>query len=372
MAMGLDGSPLQAKPSGAISTAAQPEGDALDTHDLLSRFEALIGHGAHRIDTLLVADAADLFEDISSTCTQAYSELDRSSTWVVNAILARIYRLHTTVPAPADLHRSAEGSYQVERIRRLIENAFLGYEASCVPPTVVRDMPADPDAFEQRLFDVILSHPAANHPLYTEFLPHRATDEDLRFLLLQESTIDAATDDFLALTQVGAPAAPKLEMAANYWDEMGKGDSSQLHSLLFADVIASLGISNAELENSLEAEALVCGNLQNMLSLSRSHFYKSIGYFAVVEWMTPARFTNLMMAWTRNRLDPSAAVYHTLHITVDTDHAQRWFRNVIAPVLRQSPSAASEITRGALYRLNTSQRYLDRIYPLLPSAVGSR
>lgn len=189
--------------------------------------------------------------------------------------------------------------------------------------------------------------------------------------MVQESTIDASTDDFLALAQVGAQDAEKLEMAANYWDEMGNGDGTRLHSLLFANAVRSLGIAQSELQESLEREALVCGNLQLLVSLSRKHFYKALGYFAVVEYMTPPRFASVMTAWTRNGLDPDAAEYHRIHITVDEDHARRWFRNVIVPVVSREPGAVSEITRGALYRLNTSQRYLDAIYPRFPSRAGA-
>lgn len=202
---------------------------------------------------------------------------------------------------------------------------------------------------------------ACRHPLFEDFLPNQASAEDLRFLLVQESAIDAGTDDFLALMQVGAPMPPKLEIAANYWDEMGNGDAAKIHSHLFKQALSAFKIDNDLGVEDLEAEALACGNLQLMLSLSRRHFYEAAGYFAAVEHLAPRRFVQLLAAWERNGISSIGSAYHSVHVDIDVEHAKTWLLNVVRELAREGRPASEAVTRGVLYRLNTSQSYLDRL-----------
>jgi hypothetical protein len=49
------------------------------------------------------------------------------------------------------------------------------------------------------------------------------------WFLTQEVAGEAGFDDLLALTQVKMPITAKLEMARNYWDEMGRGRETAMH-----------------------------------------------------------------------------------------------------------------------------------------------
>jgi hypothetical protein len=181
----------------------------------------------------------------------------------------------------------------------------------------------------------------------------------LKYFLQQESTIDARFDDFLALLQTGSDGGVKMEIASNYWDEMGNGDLDKMHTAMFVRTLESLGLQPGD--GDLAVEALACGNLALLLSLRRKHFYKAIGYFAATEFLTPSRFTHVLSAWRRHGLPPDAAEYHTAHISIDARHAYNWLANVISPVVDRIPNAGEDIARGTWYRLNTSQRYLDML-----------
>ncbi|HBK63710.1 MAG TPA: hypothetical protein DEP38_17965 [Cyanobacteria bacterium UBA9226] len=98
-----------------------------------------------------------------------------------------------------------------------------------------------------------------------------------------------------------------------------------------------------------------------MLSLRRKYFYKAIGYFAATEFMTPRRFKNVIAAWQRNGLDLSGAEYHKKHVKIEAIHAKNWLKNVVVPVIKKKTDSSFDITRGVIYRLNTSARYLDML-----------
>jgi hypothetical protein len=333
---------------------------------LSERIDALLKTDAYELDRSWTStNTKQLLQDVQECCCRAFADADAKSEFIVQKVLSRIYMLHVSIPQPGE--RNGEGSVIVQAIRNLIEDAFLQREERAASTSLLDGVPCSPSDYQIWLCRQIQEHPAYTHPLFDPYLSECATADDLRYFMAQESTIDASTDDFLALVQLGATGRVKMEIASNYWDEMGNGNEASVHSHLFAIAARSFGIDMAELDNCLETEALACGNLQLMLSLRRRYFHKAIGYFLVAEYMVPRRFENWMVAWRRNKLSLPEAGYYEAHITIDKDHSERWFRNVITPVVREHPAAAEEIARGAIYRLNSSKRYLDRVFSKFPS-----
>ena len=73
--------------------------------------------------------------------------------------------------------------------------------------------------------------PGQGDPLFP-WLAEKASREDMLWFLTQEVAGEAGFDDLLALTQVKMPTTAKLEMARNYWDEMGRGRETAMHGPL--------------------------------------------------------------------------------------------------------------------------------------------
>jgi hypothetical protein len=300
---------------------------------------------------------------LESEIAFAFTGLHPGTGYEGQRLLAQIYRLHTTVGALAAA--PLEDDPHIEHVRILLERHFLRALDNAVESLMPEEIPQDDFADWLELF--IGSHEVARHPTYFAFLAHEASIDDIRFYLVQESAIDGNTDDFLAALQIGAPRQAKLEIAANYWDEMGEGSEEGLHSELFLSALRSFAVGPDETTAALTFEALVCGNLQTMLSLRRKYFYLGIGYFAATEQLVPERFKALKLGWERTGLPESAAQYHMLHIEVDSFHTERWYREVIRSVAAQGAAQRAEIVRGALHRIFTSQRYLDSLMAAFPS-----
>ena len=131
-------------------------------------------------------------------------------------------RLEPSLPDPAwrDLVRDesrvaeAEGDF-VEATRKEIA-------------PLVADIPVDVDPFIawfERLRD---NGPGQGDPLFP-WLAAQASLEQMKWFIEQEVAGEAGFDDLLAFTQVKMPEQAKLEMARNYWDEMGRGASKGMH-----------------------------------------------------------------------------------------------------------------------------------------------
>ncbi|MFF7337754.1 iron-containing redox enzyme family protein [Streptomyces sp. NPDC008163] len=283
---------------------------------------------------------------------------DQGAFYAQQLLLARIYQMHTVLTEGT----TAEGSVFVAEVTRLLEHATAQAEDARVDPDLLDQAPEEPRAYLSWLKQLARGHRVFKHPYYHEFIRNQADANDLRNYVMQESVVDGRFDDLLAMMQVGTSGPAKMEIAANFWDEMGNGDPAQVHTYLFNKIYEVFDIPQSELERSLTANALLSGNLAVMLSRYRKYYPEAVGFLGMTEWMVPDRFVQVVHAWERLGLADVGIVYHRLHITVDSQHAAGWFHNVVVPAA-ESASMRRAIARGTLWRLNSSARYLDERMP---------
>ena len=84
--------------------------------------------------------------------------------------------------------------------------------------------------------------PGQGDPLFP-WLATEATLEQMTWFLLQEVAGEAGFEDLLALTQIKVPVQAKLEMARNFWDEMGRGSGQGMHGPMLARLAEHFKIS---------------------------------------------------------------------------------------------------------------------------------
>src|SRR5690606_8942937 len=155
-----------------------------------------------------------------------------------------------------------------ESRRRLLENDFL---ASCREAVAERanQAPRDPAGFIPWFEALRDNGPGQHDPLFP-WLEHPAALAELRRFLRQEGAGEAGFDDLVALTQLRMPEQPKLELARNYWDEMGRGIASAMHGPMLTRLADAL-----QLDRSVEpvGEAIALGNLLAGLAFNRHYAF---------------------------------------------------------------------------------------------------
>ncbi len=285
----------------------------------------------------------------------AAAEGDSEAFYLQQLLLSRAYDLTLRHPAGPPV---AEGSVTVYEITRSLERATAAAEDARLDPALFERMPSQPAAYLSWLKETARAHRVFKHPYYTEFIRDVADVEHLRTYMIQESVIDARFDDLLALMQVGTAGSAKMEIARNFWDEMGNGRADEVHTHLFNKIFEVFEVEPAELADSLTATALLSGNLAVMLCRYRAHYPEAVGFLGMTEWLVPDRFVQVVHAWRRLDLPPVGITYHDLHITVDSQHAAGWFHNIVKPAATAAHMREG-IARGTLWRLNSSARYLD-------------
>jgi hypothetical protein len=195
-------------------------------------------------------------------------------------------------------------------------------------------------------------------PLF-DWLATSASYEQMRWFIQQEFAGEAGFDDLVALTQLKLPVQAKLELARNYWDEMGRGKVNSMHGPLLDRLAAEMNVLNTP-ETDLVWESLALGNVLVGLAVNRRFAYHALGALGAVELTAPTRAVKVAEGLERLGVSRQSTYYFRLHSTVDIVHAENWKREVLAPILAANPEVAIHIAEGVLMRLNAGARCFDR------------
>jgi pyrroloquinoline quinone (PQQ) biosynthesis protein C len=308
---------------------------------------------ADEVDRALAADREPILAAVRALNDSA-RDGDGDALYRQQLLLSRIYATIMRIPEAA----TAEGSVILHGITREVELATIASQDLAIEPGTIEAAPETGTAYLSWLKGIARRHRVFKHPYYAEFINLKADRDDLRTYVIQESLVDGRFDDFLAMMQVGTVGPTKMEIANNFWDEMGNGKPDEVHTYLFGKIYEVFDIVEEELESAMTANDLLSGNLAVLLCRYRQLYPEAVGYLGMTEWLAPDRFKNVVRAWERLGLPDVGIVYHRLHVTIDSRHAAGWFHNVVVPA-STSEYMRRGIARGSLWRLNSSARHLD-------------
>jgi len=218
-------------------------------------------------------------------------------------------------------------------------------------------LPTDARQFMQWFEELRHSGPGQNDALFP-WLAELASMGQMKWFLTQEAAGEAGFDDLVALTQVRIANRPKLEMARNYWDEMGRGHERGMHGPMLSATVDELHLMPSIPTTCHESLALA--NLMVGLAANRRYAYQSIGALGVIEMTAPGRVSHVNEGLRRLDAPMVARKYFQLHAGLDIQHSKAWNEEVIAPLVEADASYARPIAEGALMRLLAGARCFAR------------
>jgi hypothetical protein len=190
------------------------------------------------------------------------------------------------------------------------------------------------------------------------FLAEHTTSQQLRWFLEQEVAGEAGFDDLVALTQVKLPTQAKLELARNYWDEMGRGVARGMHGPMLEGLSHALALDPRP--ERVVWESLALANLMSAMAANRAYTYHSVGALGVVELTAPGRAELVNAGLKRIGIPPATRQYFALHATLDIKHSEAWNREVLTSLIAADPELALPLAEGALMRLAAGARCFGR------------
>lgn len=236
------------------------------------------------------------------------------------------------------------------------ERAFLAEARRAVAP-LMTDVPSEPHRFIGWFERLLHTGPGQNDPLFPWLAKHASYDA-MQWFLAQEVAGEAGFDDLVAMTQVKMPTRAKLEMARNYWDEMGRGDEKGMHGPMLERLAGHLELA-PQIETTVP-ESLALGNMMMALATRRAFAFHSVGALGVIEMTAPGRAALVTEGLNRLGVPRKQSHYFALHAVLDVKHSASWNSEVLAPLVAEDPHRAGAIAEGALLRLWCGKRCFDR------------
>lgn len=309
-------------------TMTEPRGTA--TTDLAARLDEALASGSAALDELAGAEPV--------------SERDRLLT------LARIHDLHT---APLDAVRDTvrwQHHPVVADLKTRLERAEI-HRLEC---RVIAS-----DVFDRTEGDAVaavrsLARRDLVPPVYTWLAEEASWDEFVEFIAI-EGGPDGGFDDLVASCQVGLSGRPKLELARNYWDEMGRGELRDVHTELHRDLAEAVEMPRLARE-SQPTVALRRSVLGTILATNCLLQAEMVGALGLLELQAGPRCRKVVRALERLDAPAGAFPFYVEHAEVDPHHGKAWLDEAIAP-LSQDPRWARSIVRGAAWRSEVNAEF---------------
>jgi hypothetical protein len=199
-------------------------------------------------------------------------------------------------------------------------------------------------------------------PEIYEWLAQDADRAEIVEFLSVEGGPDGGFDDLVAACQIGLDGRAKLELARNYWDEMGNGSLARVHTELHRTLSRALSLSCPRRERQ-PVEALERSVLSGLLATNRWLQPEMLGALGLLELQAGPRCRKVVAALERIGTGADALDFYVEHATVDPRHGKDWVDNAVAP-FDDDPRWAAGIVRGARWRSIVNAGFFDAMADL--------
>ncbi len=184
-------------------------------------------------------------------------------------------------------------------------------------------------------------------------------EEVVEFLAL-EGGPDGGFDDLVALCQIGLSGSAKLELGKNYWDEMGCGDGTGVHTVLHQQMAEAIGMRHIP-RSEMPVEALERVALGGLLSTNRRLQPEMLGALGLLELQAGPRCRLVLQGFDRLGAPKEAYPFYLEHAEVDPVHGKDWMDKAVVPTVTERPEWGPRIVKGAWWRSVTNLRFFEAL-----------
>jgi hypothetical protein len=208
---------------------------------------------------------------------------------------------------------------------------------------------------------------AQSEGLFT-WLARRASRREMSWFLAQEVAAEHDLPDLLALAQIKQGWRAKLEIARDYWDEMGQGNVSATRARLLECLERELLV---DATHPPAWECLARSNLMLALATNRRYAFQALGALGAVELTAAKPASSIDAGLARLGISAEARGFFAVRERLAPLRAHAWNEHVILPLVAQDARCARAIAEGALMRLAADAR-CHRRYRAALDVLGER
>src|SRR4051794_3313723 len=208
-------------------------------------------------------------------------------------------------------------------------------------------------------------------PAVYKWLARSASWDDVISFLALEGGPDAGFDDLVASCQVGLSGSAKMELATNYWDEMGDGDPDAVHTTLHDQLVDAVAMPRIPVTDQ-PVSALARAAFGGLLATNRWLQPEMLGALGLIELQAGPRCRLVLQAFDRCGAPDAAYPFYEVHAEVDPRHGKDWLEKAIIPTVDERPAWGERIVRGALWRSAVNAAFLADVTTQLIGESSTR
>ncbi|MGW3493635.1 iron-containing redox enzyme family protein [Streptomyces sp. NPDC001020] len=256
----------------------------------------------------------------------------------VQLALYSLYELHYWGFEGVDPRREWDAS--LLELRSALEDHFIG--------ALRRDVGVEGRSVHEALDELLVEPVREDGTSVSHYLQRKAELWQLREYAALRSLYHLKEADPHAWVIPRLRGRAKAGMAAVEYDEFGAGRAEDIHAVLFAELMADLGLDNTygHYLDAAPAEALATVNLMSLFGLHRIWRGALVGHFASVEVASSPDSRRLAQAMRRTGAGPAAERFYTEHVEADAVHEQVVRREVIGGLLTDEPGLEPDVVFG--------------------------
>ncbi|MGX7828013.1 iron-containing redox enzyme family protein [Actinokineospora sp. 24-640] len=182
----------------------------------------------------------------------------------------------------------------------------------------------------------------------SHFLAEHGTDEHVREYFIHRSIYHLKEADPHAWVIPRLRGKAKAALVAVEFDEYGGGRAEDMHSRLYADLLAESGLSTEYLHylDAVPAPPIAAVNMMSLFGLHRSLRAAMVGHFAAAEIGTPPSAARILTALDRLGAGPATRRFFAEHVEADAVHEQIMRHDVIGDLVANEPEQTATVVLG--------------------------
>jgi len=167
-----------------------------------------------------------------------------------------------------------------------------------------------------------MSHRINSHPLLEEMNTQGLSKKCLKAFLENYYVNNRLFHVFIAALSLCTPMRKRTELANNFYDELGSGDSTMAHPVLFLKNFNSIRLPE---RITPEPESLSLVNAKTYAAFLCGDYHYGMGGFGFIELTMPNQMRKILNGLTKTGLPKKDLEFWETHITIDEKHGEAWF-----------------------------------------------
>lgn len=219
------------------------------------------------------------------------------------------------------------------------------------------------DLFKKRIEKFCKNSPCSiSHNIFKSM--DDANKEQLAEYMWAENLCDLTFVHILGFLMQGVFGSSGIEIANNYYDEIGNADEERFHIKLRKNMMKNVGLPSVDEGwkfDSYDTFELIHFNTYCANGFKKELRMRLIGMMYATEFLVPPQLERAITCWKRVGLSDDELEYMLIHVIGDVEHSEGWANEVVIPLVDGNRELQEQILLGVSQHVEILTKLYDRL-----------